>query len=71
MVIYLWIASKATIDYIENIIFGITTSAKDVAEIVVQVVQGEGGYFPAPQNFLKELPCICDENGILLIVELV
>jgi 4-aminobutyrate aminotransferase-like enzyme len=71
MVIYLWIASKAIIDYIENIIFKTTTPVEDVAEIVVEAVQEVGGYFPAPQNFLKELPFICDENGILLIVELV
>jgi len=62
-------ASKATIDYIENIIFKTTTPAEDVAGIVVEPVQGEGGYFPAPQSFLKELRRICDENGILLIVD--
>lgn len=62
-------ASKATIDYIENIIFKTTTPAEDVAGIVVEALQGEGGYFPAPQNFLKELRRICNENGILLIVD--
>jgi len=44
-------------------------SVEDVAGIVVEVVQGEGGYFPPPQHFLKELRCICDENGILLVVD--
>ncbi len=62
-------ASKATIDYIENIIFKTTTPAEDVAGIVVEALQGEGGYFPAPQHFLKELRRICNENGILLIVD--
>ena len=62
-------ASRATIDYIENIIFKTTTPAEDVAGIVVEALQGEGGYFPAPDHFLKELRRICDENGILLIVD--
>ena len=62
-------ASKATIDYIENFIFKFTTPAEDVAGIVVEALQGEGGYFPAPQSFLKELRRICNENGILLIVD--
>lgn len=62
-------ASKATIHWIENILFKTTTPAEDLAGIVVEAVQGEGGYFPAPANFLKELRRICDEHGILLIVD--
>ncbi|CAF1223641.1 unnamed protein product [Didymodactylos carnosus] len=62
-------ASKATINWIENIVFKTTTPAEDVAGIVVEAVQGEGGYIPAPKNFLKELRRICNENGILLIVD--
>ena len=62
-------ASKATINWIENTLFKTTTPAEEVAGIVVEVVQGEGGYVPAPQNFLPELRRICDENGIMLIVD--
>lgn len=36
---------------------------------MVEAVQGEGGYVPAPKNFLKGLRRICDEHGILLIVD--
>jgi len=36
---------------------------------VLEVVQGEGGYIPAPKQFVKELRRICDENGIMLIVD--
>jgi 4-aminobutyrate aminotransferase len=32
-------------------------------------VQGEGGYVPAPEGFLKGLRRICDEHGILLVVD--
>jgi 4-aminobutyrate aminotransferase len=40
-----------------------------VAGIVVEVVQGEGGYVPAPGEFLQGLRRICDEHGIMLIVD--
>ncbi len=62
-------ASKATIDWIENTLFKTTTPPEEVAAIVVEAVQGEGGYVPAPQNFLKELRRICDENGIMLVID--
>ena len=41
----------------------------DVAAIVVEPVQGEGGYFPAPAAFLRGLREICDEHGILLVAD--
>ena len=62
-------ASKATIDWIENTLFKTTTPPEEVAGIVLEVVQGEGGYIPAPRSFVKELRRICDENGIMLIVD--
>jgi 4-aminobutyrate aminotransferase len=40
-----------------------------VAAIVVEPVQGEGGYFPAPPAFLNGLREICDEHGILLVAD--
>jgi 4-aminobutyrate aminotransferase len=61
-------ASKATLEWL-NKIFSTTTPAEEVAGIVVEVVQGEGGYVPAPKNFLPELRKICDEHGIMLIVD--
>jgi 4-aminobutyrate aminotransferase len=62
-------AGKATIDWIENRIFQTTTPPEEVAGIVVEVVQGEGGYIPAPQGFMNDLRRICDEHGIMLIVD--
>ena len=43
--------------------------ASDVAAILVEPVQGEGGVLPAPKGFLPELRRIADENGSLLIVD--
>jgi 4-aminobutyrate aminotransferase-like enzyme len=62
---YLWIASKSN----NWLYWEHYTLAEDVAGIVFEAVQGEGGYFPVPQNFLKELRRICNENGIPLIVD--
>src|SRR3954453_8540817 len=40
-----------------------------VAAIVIEPVQGEGGYYPAPASFLRALRDLCDANGILLIAD--
>jgi 4-aminobutyrate aminotransferase len=61
--------SRDVISWIENRLFQTTTPAEEVAGIVLEVVQGEGGYVPAPAVFVKELRRICDENGIMLIVD--
>ena len=52
-----------------NKVFETTTPVEEVAGIVLEVVQGEGGYVPAPTAFVKELRRICSENGIMLIVD--
>jgi 4-aminobutyrate aminotransferase len=61
--------SRDVINWIENRLFKTTTPPEEVAGIVLEVVQGEGGYVPAPKLFVKELRRICDENGIMLIVD--
>ena len=61
--------SRDVVNWIENRLFKTTTPPEEVASIVLEVVQGEGGYIPAPQQFVKELRRICDENGIMLIVD--
>jgi 4-aminobutyrate aminotransferase len=59
----------ASLAWIEDVLFRTTTPPEEVAGIVVEVVQGEGGYVPAPADFLLGLRRICDEHGILLIVD--
>ena len=61
--------SRACLDWIEKRLFLTTTPPDEVAAVVVEAVQGEGGYVPAPKEFLHGLRRICDEHGILLIVD--
>jgi 4-aminobutyrate aminotransferase len=60
---------SAELDYLRNTIFGRQISPTDVAAIVVEPIQGEGGYFPAPPAFLAGLRELCDEHGILLVAD--
>ena len=62
-------ASRASLEWIENRLFKTTVPPEECAAIVVECVQGEGGYVPAPKEFLDGLRRICDEHGILLIVD--
>ncbi|MCA1818394.1 MAG: aminotransferase class III-fold pyridoxal phosphate-dependent enzyme, partial [Acidobacteria bacterium] len=61
--------SRECLAWIEERLFKTTTPPEEVAGIVVECVQGEGGYVPAPKEFLQGLRRICDENGIVLIVD--
>lgn len=40
-----------------------------VAAIILEPIQGEGGFHPAPTDFLRALRELCDEHGILLIAD--
>ena len=52
-----------------NDLFMTSIAASDVAAIIVEPVQGEGGFYPAPAEFLQALRSLCDEHGILLIID--
>jgi acetylornithine/N-succinyldiaminopimelate aminotransferase len=41
----------------------------DVAAIIVEAVQGEGGVLPAPPGFLSGLRALCNEHGALLLMD--
>ena len=62
-------AGQGALNWIEERLFKTTTPPEEVAGIVVEAVQGEGGYVPAPKNFLQGLRRICDQYGIMLIVD--
>ena len=44
-------------------------AAESVAAIVVEPIQGEGGFVVAPPAFMEGLRRICDDNGIVLVVD--
>src|SRR3954451_9412951 len=44
-------------------------AAETVAAIVIEPVQGEGGFVVAPQSFLEGVRRICDDNGIVMVVD--
>jgi 4-aminobutyrate aminotransferase len=60
---------SAELEVLRKTIFGRIIAPSDVAAIVIEPIQGEGGYFPAPASFLQGLRDLCDEHGILLIAD--
>jgi 4-aminobutyrate aminotransferase/(S)-3-amino-2-methylpropionate transaminase len=49
--------------------FGTMVAPEDVAAIVFEPVQGEGGFIPATAEFVRGLREICDEHGIVLVCD--
>jgi len=61
--------AQGALNWIENLLFKTTTPPQEVAAIVIEPVQGEGGYVPAPAEFLRGIRRICDEHGIVLVID--
>src|SRR5229473_1018264 len=61
--------AAACIDYIEHQLFRHLVSPDEVAAIVVEPIQGEGGYVVAPDEFLQGLRELTRQHGILLVVD--
>ncbi|HEY2275266.1 MAG TPA: acetyl ornithine aminotransferase family protein [Steroidobacteraceae bacterium] len=59
---------RAVLDYIE-MLFQNNLPPAEVAAIVVEPIQGEGGYLVPPDSFLPGLRTLCDRHGILLIFD--
>jgi 4-aminobutyrate aminotransferase / (S)-3-amino-2-methylpropionate transaminase / 5-aminovalerate transaminase len=49
--------------------FQTLVAPEDVAAIVFEPVQGEGGFFPATQEFVTGLRALCDEHGIVMVCD--
>ena len=60
---------RATLEYIENVLFPSNLPAAEVAAVLVEPIQGEGGYLVPPDGFLQGLRELCDRHGILLIFD--
>ena len=62
------ISVKESLKAVANL-FKVDIAPSDVAAIIVEPIQGEGGFYAAPAEFLQGLRKICDDNGIILIAD--
>jgi len=63
---YHGVSVQDSLDAIEHL-FKWDIEPKRVAAIILEPVQGEGGFYAAPREFLQALRKICDEHGIVLV----
>jgi 4-aminobutyrate aminotransferase len=61
--------SHAGLDQIEQRLFRHTLPPEDVAAVVVEPIQGEGGYIVPPPDFHPRLKQICERHGILYVAD--
>jgi 4-aminobutyrate aminotransferase/(S)-3-amino-2-methylpropionate transaminase len=62
------VSTDAAIASVESI-FKNDIEATQVAAIVIEPVQGEGGFYVAPAGFMQRLRKLCDQHGILLVAD--
>ncbi len=60
---------EAVVRYIEEEVFGHNVPGDEVAAVLVEPIQGEGGYVVPPTGFFPALRKLCDKYGILLIAD--
>jgi 4-aminobutyrate aminotransferase len=61
-------ATRSSLAILHSLL-GTIIAPSQVAAILIEPVQGEGGYYPAPPAFLRALRALCDEHGIVLICD--
>jgi 4-aminobutyrate aminotransferase len=61
--------TQASLDYLEKQLFPTVLPPEEVAAIVVEPIQGEGGYIVPEDGFLERIRSICDHHGILMVVD--
>ena len=66
--IYHGVSSEQSLDALKAL-FKYTADPSSIAAIIIEPVQGEGGFYIAPFDFLRSLRALCDEHGILLIAD--
>ncbi len=57
------------VSYIENVLFHRTVPPDEVAAIIVEPIQGEGGYVVPPPEYHRQLKALAEKYGILYIVD--
>ena len=60
---------EAVLRYIQDVLFTGPVPASEVAAILIEPIQGEGGYLVPPPGFLAGLRALCDKHGIFLIFD--
>ncbi|MCJ7598999.1 MAG: 4-aminobutyrate--2-oxoglutarate transaminase [Methyloceanibacter sp.] len=65
---YHGVSSEQSLDAIKSL-FKYKADPSSIAAIIIEPVQGEGGFYIAPFDFLRSLRALCDEHGILLIAD--
>ncbi|MBR8836933.1 MAG: acetyl ornithine aminotransferase family protein [Stigonema ocellatum SAG 48.90 = DSM 106950] len=61
--------THASLDYLEEQLFPTIIPPSEVAAMVVEPIQGEGGYIVPEDGFLQRIRDICDRYGILMVVD--
>jgi 4-aminobutyrate aminotransferase len=61
--------TEQCLNYMQRVLFQTTIAPNDVTAIIVEPIQGEGGYIVPTPGFVKGLREICDQHGILLIAD--
>ena len=59
----------AVLRYLEDVVFQNYVPAQEVAAVLLEPIQGEGGYVVPPDTFIPDLRRLCDKYGILLIAD--
>ncbi|MBS0397717.1 MAG: aspartate aminotransferase family protein [Proteobacteria bacterium] len=62
-------AERVAGEYVDYLLNTKYTAADDVAAVIVESLQGEGGYVPPAPEFFQLLRAACDKSGTLLIVD--
>jgi len=65
---YHGVSVQQSLEALEHI-FKYDVEAARVAAIIVEPVQGEGGFYVAPPEFLQALRRLCDQHGIVLVID--
>lgn len=61
--------SKIIVDYLDHLLTDPHSGIHDVAGVIVEPIQGEGGYIVPPDDFLPMLREVTEKHGILLIID--
>jgi 4-aminobutyrate aminotransferase len=62
------VTAEDSLDALQTL-FKSDVDPKRVAAIIIELVQGEGGFYAAPPELIRGLRQVCDEHGILLIFD--